>query len=1248
MKAAIKSEKKFCQSNTPKIHLNFVNNFLEYEKNFEKPLKSKKEKTVKRIINKESNKNKYYRSFIKMMGYIILFKYIILIDLFLILKNNIFRKIELNFSNITIKIKGVGNNYVLGYHDKKNKFSRQYFPDEIYINEIKQDTINYRYYFNETNNIVTLKWYNNINNSQNMFRECSNITEIDFSNFDSSEVLDMSIMFYNCSSLTFLNLYNFDTSQVTLMSSMFEGCSSLTSLNLSNFKTSKVSQMNNTFFGCSKMTFLNLSNFDTSQVVSMTRMFEGCSSLLSLDLSSFNTSKLLRIYNIFRYCNSLTSLNISNFDISQVSQIDNIFEDCKSLEYINLKKFNESKLESRFSLNLFKNVPDNVVICIDVNINQNIIFPQIKNKSCYTIDCSDNWRISQKKIINGTGQCVESCENTSLHKYEYGGKCYHCPYGLTEENKCKCKLEKCLLCSEEALNKSLCTKCNVNYYPKENDSLNIDEFFNCYQNLSGYYLDTNESLFKKCYSSCKTCETKGDEINHNCLTCKENFIYEDIISNYKNCYNNISFYDFFYINKSDHISYSGEINTIIENRKENIIYNENKMALIFESSSNSQVIYECLLNDSINNLCSFINITNNDEVLNIIRENILSIYNKENEKSQVIQGKGNVIYQITNEKNELELLKGDISNNHNISIIDLGQCGTKLKNIYHLNENDSFIYIKQENISCKASEKNIKYEVYEPYNYSKVNLSICDKDNINIYVKAELSSGTKEVYQKLKEMGYDMLNINDPFYQDICTPYESSNDTDIILSDRINYIYYNEDSQCQSNCYFSSYLSNSLYLNCTCEVVEENENKESKFNGKKLYESFYGVLIYANFDILKCHNLVFSKNIIKKNIGSIIIMIIFTIYLISLIIYIIKGIAPLKEEIKNILIKEEENIKKPQILIFNINKKEKQSKQNKKKKKKLSSPPLKRGLTKKAKTNKILNNKIIKNQRQQKKSKTMNLYETNRNGNKTMKRNLLASSNIINISKNKEKLSLNEDINKRKNEVEVSKTLDAFELNELEYDEAITQDKRTFIQTYFDLLSREHQLIFTFFMCNDYNLSYIKFARFIFLLVSDMAMNVFFFSDDSMHKIFLNYGKYNFIQQIPQIVYTTIVSQLLEIFLSFLSLTDSHIYKIKNTNKPTKIMVLKILRCLQLKLLYFFIFTFIIFGLYWYIVTAFCAVYQNTQIIFLKDSLSSFLLGLLYPFVLYLLPTALRILSLRQSKLGLKCIYKLSDIIPFF
>ena len=46
----------------------------------------------------------------------------------------------------------------------------------------------------------------------------------------------------------------------------------------------------------------------------------------------------------------------------------------------------------------------------------------------------------------------------------------------------------------------------------------------------------------------------------------------------------------------------------------------------------------------------------------------------------------------------------------------------------------------------------------------------------------------------MKSLGYDMLNINDPFYQDICIPYKSENNTDILLSDRIDYIYNNQDS----------------------------------------------------------------------------------------------------------------------------------------------------------------------------------------------------------------------------------------------------------------------------------------------------------------------------------------------------------------------------------------------------------------------------------------------------------------------
>jgi surface protein len=49
----------------------------------------------------------------------------------------------------------------------------------------------------------------------------------------------MNDMFYNCSSLTSLNLSNFNTNNVQDMSRMLEKCSSLTSLNSKDEKILK-------------------------------------------------------------------------------------------------------------------------------------------------------------------------------------------------------------------------------------------------------------------------------------------------------------------------------------------------------------------------------------------------------------------------------------------------------------------------------------------------------------------------------------------------------------------------------------------------------------------------------------------------------------------------------------------------------------------------------------------------------------------------------------------------------------------------------------------------------------------------------------------------------------------------------------------------------------------------------------------------------------------------------------------------
>jgi hypothetical protein len=79
----------------------------------------------------------------------------------------------------------------------------------------------------------------------------------------------------------------------------------------------------------------------------------------------------------------------------------------------------------------------------------------------------------------------------------------------------------------------------------ENDPSNIGEYINCYKEIYGYYLDKVDLLFKKCYETCDTCEIKGNNINHNCLKCNNDYSFEIIINNYTNCNKNCIFYHYF-------------------------------------------------------------------------------------------------------------------------------------------------------------------------------------------------------------------------------------------------------------------------------------------------------------------------------------------------------------------------------------------------------------------------------------------------------------------------------------------------------------------------------------------------------------------------------------------------------------------------------------------------------------------------------------------------------------------------------
>jgi hypothetical protein len=87
-------------------------------------------------------------------------------------------------------------------------------------------------------------------------------------------------------------------------------------------------------------------------------------------------------------------------------------------------------------------------------------------------------------------KCIDDCKNDDTYKFEYNNQCYkNCPEGTYElEDKADkiCYLEK----------------------------------------QEGYYLDMDSHKYKKCFKNCKTCDQGGNETNHNCEECKNEYIYK--------------------------------------------------------------------------------------------------------------------------------------------------------------------------------------------------------------------------------------------------------------------------------------------------------------------------------------------------------------------------------------------------------------------------------------------------------------------------------------------------------------------------------------------------------------------------------------------------------------------------------------------------------------------------------------------------------------------------------------------------
>ena len=1098
-----------------------------------------------------------------------------------------------------------------------------------------------------------------------MFIGCKKLTSLDLSSFNTESVIEMMYMFSECESLKVLNLSNFIGTSVETVQYMFNGCKELNFVDLSNFKATSAETMQYMFAGCENLAELNLSNFQTTKATNMGNMFHNCKNLKTLDISNFETSLVTTMQYLFSGCENLLSIDLCNFDLSSCTRVDNMLSGLSSLIYLNVRAISPgNKIQN--STDLFKGTSTNLKYCAIGNTLKQSLYNLLGTSS----DCSDTCFQNNSKIVKDNNECITtSCLYNT--QYEYNTICYNsCPENthISEINEFIC--ERDLICK--------------NYYNSDKSK--------CYNEIiEGYFLkDVENKIIEKCHENCKKCRGEGNNENNNCEECINNFEFKEDFENDKNCYRICDYYYFFDENNKYECTESSECpeqhSKLISEKKRCI--NECKNDNRYKNEYNNNCYEACPIGFTpINNICikekesqtetdtetetkeikdtqkidEEESSTNKEEITNKIttpKDDESDLINCRTKDLFLLKSCGNEIYSsiekdqlISNIQNDIEnrkiegLLdnitktKEDLivkekdtiyqitttenqNNNEykNISTVKLGDCEDRLKEIYGIDKEKPLIIFKIDYYSPDLLIPIIGYEIFHPDNKSKLNLSYCEDILIELNIPVSINE--------------DNLFKHDPsseYYTDECFPSTTENGTDIILNDRKEEYNNNNLSLCQNNCSFNGYDPITKEVLCECEIMTKAKLISEIMNDENILSSNLNTNdgSFSNVVTMKCIYTLFTKEGLKSNIGSYILIVVLLYFFISSVLFYKIGYSMLERDIKNIISEKEasaKDINDKNVNIYNndfessqkIQKKIKKSKRRKKLKKRakmkdLNYPPKKIGSNKE-------NNKSWK-------TDTFSISKTD----------------IKHIKISKEKKLNSEE---KRFGIQMTNFLD-YELNSFNYQEALKYDNRTYMEYYISLLKTKHPILFSFIPLKDYNTMVVKSSLFFLSFCVLYFINALFFNENTIHRIYKDGGSYNFNYLLPYIFYSFIISHIISLILKNSFLSESNIMEIKNEQllDQAKNKVQRVKRNITIKYIIYFAAAILFLLFVWYYLSSFCAVYQNSQIILIKNTIFSFLVSWIYPFGINLLPGVFRITSLKSR--DKEFLFKIGKMLQF-
>ena len=190
-------------------------------------------------------------------------------------------------------------------------------------------------------------------------------------------------------------------------------------------------------------------------------------------------------------------------------------------------------------------------------------------------------------------------------------------------------------------------------------------------------------------------------------------------------------------------------------------------------------------------------------------------------------------------------------------------------------------------------------------------------------------------------------------------------------------------------------------------------------------------------------------------------------------------------------------------------------------------------------------------------------------------------------------------------------------------------------------------VIFTFYTRSDGILRSTKIALFILFFAFYMAFTALFFNDDIMRALYIYKGNTNAAVHVPNIVLSSLCSFIASLIVRYVCLGERDIAKITSvTNLEERKQLAKRARKIaMIKLIVLYVVSGILLLLCWYYVSAFCAVFKNSQKNYLINFIICFIVCNLWPVLTSFIPATMRRCALDDNK---ECLYKASQIVSVF